>query len=92
MLMPFTKNDPKTKEWGKMGGHARERWVLEPKQLERLKELTGQYIFLSEKDELTVKEKEKMLRIEKLVLKAMDKLHPSKSDMKVEVDKPLMIL
>ena len=90
LTMPFKKDDVKTKEWAKMG--ARKGYEYEEEQLERMRKLLNKYIDLAEKGLLDAKEREHFLRMEKLVLKAMDKLHPSKSDVKIQEEVPIMIL
>ncbi len=61
-------------------GAGRPGYQLEKSQLEKMRKLLDKYIKLAEQGLLDPKEREHFYRMEKLVLKTMDKLHANKQD------------
>ena len=88
--MPFTKGNKLAK------GHGRKGFEIEDKQRKEMEKLLSKYLVLAAKigngKELDVKELIAFNRLEKLVLKIADKLHANKTDIKLDVEKPIMIL
>lgn len=73
-------------------GHGRKGFDYEQEELDRMKKILKTYFTLVEKKKLTPEDEKKFIRYEKLALKILDKRHANKTDMKVEIDKPLLIL
>lgn len=88
--MPFKKGDPQSIEWAKKG--ARKPFPLEQKEQNEMRRILNKYFDLVKKDKITNKEREKLNRLEKLALKILDKRHANKTDIKVEAERPIMIL
>lgn len=78
--MPFKANDELTKKWAKMGG--RKGAVIEDAQQKEMTELFSRYLILANKisneEDLNDRQWKAYDKLEKLVLKAMDKIHGSK--------------
>lgn len=85
--MPLNKDDPRLKKGGRKG------YDYEIKELERMKKILASYFNLVEKkNKLKENEIERFNRLEKLALKILDKRHANKTDIKLDIEKPLMIL
>ena len=94
--MPFKPNDELTKKWAKMG--ARKGLMIEAAQQQEMTELFSRYLIIatkiSEGGDLSERELKAYEKLEKLVLKAMDKIHASKESVKHsgEINLPTPIL
>lgn len=87
--MPFQKDNKLAK------GHGRKGYEIEKKQLDQMKRIIGKYLNIIEKELDGKADYKDVMKLENARIgfnKAMDKVHASKSDMKVEVEKPIMIL
>lgn len=73
-------------------GAGRKGFEIEAKEMERMKKILTRYFNLLEKDKLTEDQYKLFIRLEKAALKIMDKRHASKGEMKVELDKPILII
>jgi hypothetical protein len=77
---------------GNKGG-GRKGYDYEIKELERMKKILASYFNLVEKkNKLEGLELDRFNRIEKVALKILDKRHANKTDIKLDVEKPIMIL
>lgn len=87
--MPFQKGNQLAKGYGRKG------FEEEEKELKRMRAILDKSLILIEKMQTgkNVKPKEAMAFVDyrPVLMKIMDKIHPSKQDVKLETEKPLLI-